>query len=109
MDEKELKKMNRADLLEILYEQQLRIEALEKENKELLSQLDAKKIALKDTGSIAEASLALTNVFAEAQKAADLYLANIINLYRKAGKGDFIEGLKVPSASSDGRHSGKSS
>ena len=40
-------------------------------------ELENKRIDIQQSGSIAEASLKLTNVFEEAQKAADLYLSNI--------------------------------
>ena len=41
------------------------------------SMLDDRKIAIDESGSIAEASLRLTKIFEEAQKAADLYLDNV--------------------------------
>ncbi len=76
--------MNRVEMLEILYEQQKRIEELEEENSRLKADLDKKTVILKESGSIANASLALTNVFEEAQKAADIYLQSIIEIYKKA-------------------------
>lgn len=77
MTEKELQKLNRADLLELFLEQCRRNEALEKELAEVKAQLEEKNLKIEHAGSIAEASLALTSVFEEAQKAADLYLTNI--------------------------------
>ncbi|MBQ8994406.1 MAG: DNA repair protein [Oscillospiraceae bacterium] len=87
MDNKELKKMNRLQLLEVLYEQQTRIEELERENKELASQLEQRRIVIGNAGSIADASLALTNVFEEAQKAADMYLDSIQYIYESIRSG----------------------
>ena len=40
-------------------------------------ELENKRIDIQQSGSIAEASLKLTKIFEEAQKAADLYLCNI--------------------------------
>ena len=79
MTEKELRKLQRVDLLEILLDQRKKIDELEKELAETKAQLEDKKIMIEKSGSIAEASLALTKVFEEAQKAADLYLENIKN------------------------------
>ena len=77
MTEKELQKLNRAELLELFLEQCRRNEALEKELAEVKSQLEEKNLKIEHAGSLAEASLALTNIFEEAQKAADLYLENV--------------------------------
>lgn len=76
---KKPKNMNRLELLELLLEQQQYIKRLEAELKELKAELENRQILIENAGSIAEASLALTNIFEEAQKAADLYLANIRN------------------------------
>lgn len=77
MTEKELRKLNRTELLELFLEQCRRNEALEKELNEVKAKLESKEIKIAQSGSIAEASLNLTGIFEEAQKAADLYLANI--------------------------------
>lgn len=77
MTENELKKLSRIELLEILAEVTERNEALKIENDGLKACLEAREIPIKNAGSIAEASLELSNVFAEAQKAADIYLENI--------------------------------
>lgn len=77
MTEKELKKLNRSELLELLLEQCRRNEQLEQELEETKKQLESKQLTISECGSLAEASLALTGIFNEAQKAADLYLENI--------------------------------
>ena len=77
MDQKTLKKMSRAELLELLLEERKINEKLEKELAKANAELEEKRIKIRNSGSIAEASLALTKVFEEAQKAADLYLENI--------------------------------
>ena len=80
MIEKDLKKLRRAELLEIMLDQSYEIDQLRKRVKELEAQLEDRRIKIENAGSIAEASLQLTKVFEEAQKAADLYLENIRNL-----------------------------
>ena len=77
MNEKALSKLKREELLKLLYEQEKRIEDLEASNKKLEEELNDKRIRISKVGSIADASLMLTNVFDEAQKAVDIYLQNV--------------------------------
>ena len=77
MDNKELKKMNRLELLEILVQQGERIEELEAELKKTKAELASREIRLEKAGSIADAALQITDIFARAQDAADLYLENV--------------------------------
>lgn len=77
MADKELRKLQKMELLEILVDQRKRIDELEKELAETREKLEDREIQIRNSGSIAEASLKLTNVFEEAQKAADLYLENV--------------------------------
>jgi len=72
-----LKKMKRKDLLEILLMQNKKIRHLEEKNKYLEDTLNKREIIIKESGSIAEASLKLNKVFEVAQKAADDYLESI--------------------------------
>ncbi|MCC8015073.1 MAG: hypothetical protein LIO87_07740, partial [Eubacterium sp.] len=72
-----LKKLKRQELLELLLEQTKRAEALEEELKKKNEELENKKIALEESGSIAEAALRLNSVFEAAEKAAEQYLQNI--------------------------------
>ncbi|MGT2676701.1 hypothetical protein [Streptococcus pseudoporcinus] len=74
---KELKKLSRKELLEILLEQQLLIEKQEKELEEMKEELNNRKIELADSETLAEASLRLSGIFEAAQKAADIYFENI--------------------------------
>lgn len=89
---KELRKLKRSELLEIMLAQSEEIDRLRKELAQkdaLLAQKDAqladRTIAIQESGSIAEASLRLTKVFEEAQKAADLYLQNVRAANGKGG------------------------
>ncbi len=77
MNKKELRKLKRTDLFEIMLAQSEEIDRLRAELATLKKQLEDKRILLEKSGTLAEASLALTNIFEEAQKAADLYLYNI--------------------------------
>lgn len=76
MTEKELLKLKRAELLEIMLAQSREIDSLREELAETQRKLEDKRIKIKEAGSIAEASLQLTRIFEEAQKAADLYVEN---------------------------------
>ena len=77
MNKKELRKLKRTDLFEIMLAQSEEIDRLRAELATLKKQLEDKRILLEKRGTLAEASLALTKIFEEAQKAADLYLYNI--------------------------------
>lgn len=77
MSNKSLSKYSRVELLNLLYNQQKKIEELEAENEDLKQQIEEKKIRIDDCGSIAEASLKLTDIFKQAQEAADMYLQNV--------------------------------
>ena len=77
MTEKELLKLKKSELLEIMLAQSKEIDSLREQLAKAKAKLKDKKIAIDESGSIAEASLRLTKVFEEAQKAADLYLDNV--------------------------------
>lgn len=88
MTEKELSKLRKPALLRLMLEQQKRIQQLEAELELANQRLDSKRTNLKNVGSIAEASLALTGIFEEAQKAADSYLENVRALAEAETPGD---------------------
>lgn len=95
---KELRRLSRTELLELMVEQSRELENTRRElaaareeiaaKDEALSdntaqitkleqQLNNRRVRLDHAGSIAEASLALTGIFEEAQKAAEIYLQNV--------------------------------
>ena len=74
MTEKELRKMNRYQLLELLIAQTERGDRLETALEEANGLIAAQEIKLESLGSIAEASLELSGVFQAAQNAADIYV-----------------------------------
>lgn len=73
--EKDLKKLNRYQLLELLIVQTSRADKLQARLEEVEKQLNEKDLKMTSLGSIAEASLQLGGVFQAAQAAADLYIA----------------------------------
>ena len=77
MTDKELKRLNRAELLELLLEQSEEIVRLREMIAEKDRQLADKDLKISKAGSIATASLSLSGVFESVQKAADLYLENV--------------------------------
>lgn len=83
MTEKELKKLTRAELLEILIYQTKQITELEQRLEEAEEALEDRRIRIQNAGSIAEASLELSGIFEAAQRAADQYLENVKALRRR--------------------------
>ncbi len=77
MTDKELRRLRRVDLLEMLVEQMKENAALQKQNEELQAGLEERRIKLSNAGSIAEAALQLSGVFESAQEACDRYLESV--------------------------------
>lgn len=77
MTDKQLKKLRRVELLEMLLEQTKENDRLREENAQLRSRLESRDIAVQEAGSIAEAALRLNGIFEAAQQAADQYLYNL--------------------------------
>ena len=83
MNEKELRKLGRADLMQLILE-------LTQENTTLRSQLEAaerklqeRDIQMTQAGSMAEAAMKLTGVFEAADAACKLYMENFQRLTRE--------------------------
>lgn len=77
MTDKELRKLTRTELLELLLAQSREMDRLNNELEQARQQLSKREIALTQSGSIAEAALQLNGIFEAAQAAADQYLENI--------------------------------
>lgn len=77
MVEKELRKMNRTELIEIIYALKKQESDLSDANEALKKRLEDREIQLEEAGSIADAALRLNGVFEAAQKAADDYLNSV--------------------------------
>ena len=74
MTDKELRKLNRYQLLELLVVQKERADKLQLRLEAVESQISLQYLQAFSLGSIAEASLQLNGVFEAAQKAADAYI-----------------------------------
>lgn len=79
MTEKELRKLNRAELLEMLIMQMKQNEALRIELDLTKDKLNSRQIKIDKAGSIAEAALQINAVFEAADAAAKQYLENVRN------------------------------
>ena len=77
MTEKELHKLKRAELLEMMLAQSREIESLQGRIEQLEAKLADKEIRIQESGSIAEAALKLNGIFEAAQAATDQYLENV--------------------------------
>ena len=86
MTDQELRKLSRADLLELLLEQSKENERLREQLRQAEERLADRKIEIETAGSIAQAALQLNGVFEAAQKAADQYLENIQRLAEEAAQ-----------------------
>ena len=75
--EVDLSKLKKRDLLEIMLRQGEEIDSLRAQVADLEAKLEDREFAINKAGSIAEASLAVTDIFKEAEKAAMIYLENI--------------------------------
>ena len=83
----DLLKLKKKDLLEIMLRQSEEIDELRAQIADLQAKLDDRDFQFDRIGSIAEASLAVTNIFQEAEKAAKLYLENIRSKVNEQGRG----------------------
>lgn len=77
MADRELRRMHRAELIEIIYALKQSEDQLKAQNAALTAQLQDRQLRLESAGSIAQAALELNNVFAAAQAAADDYLHSV--------------------------------
>ena len=86
MTDKEFKRLSRSQLIDIIYQLQVKQKALEDENLKLKEQLEDKRIRMRQAGNIAEASLAIHNVMQSAQAAASQYLDEIRSMHAETEK-----------------------
>lgn len=83
MTDKELRKLRRVELLELLVDQAAEMEELRRQLDQANEALAQRKIQLEEAGSIAEAALRLNGVFEAADKAAQEYLDNAREMAQK--------------------------
>lgn len=77
MNDKELRKASRKELLEIILAQTNRIEELEIALDDVSKKLNSKKIIMKESGSLAEAIIKLSEIFEHADLVAEEYLEKV--------------------------------
>ena len=77
MTDKEIRKLRRTDLLQLLIAQIRENKKLQEQLNLCRQELEKKTIILERSGSIAQAAMELSGVFAAAQQAADLYLEGV--------------------------------
>lgn len=77
MPDRELRRMSRTELVEIIFALKQSEDQLKAENAALAAQLQQREIHIEQAGSIAQAALELNRVFEAAQAAADEYVASV--------------------------------
>ena len=77
MTDKELKRLTRPQLIDIIYQFQLQVDELTEQNQELERELADKRLRIDNAGNIAEAALEINDCFRSAQNAAEQYLNEI--------------------------------
>ena len=86
MISKELKRLNRRELVDIIYQ----LKKNEQENREKTEALEAelqdRRIRISEAGSVAEAAAEITQIFSAAQSTADLYLSEIAAMKEETEK-----------------------
>lgn len=75
--DKELRRLSRAELLEMLIVQVKENESLRQQLAKANEELESRAVTFQEAGSLAEAALRLNDVFAAADAAAQQYLENI--------------------------------
>lgn len=86
MTERELRKLRRGELAEMLKTQIRENEELKAQIMTLVDQVNNRKLMLNEAGSIAEAALEVNKVVEAAQKAGDQYLENLVRLNEEREK-----------------------
>ena len=84
MTDREMKKLSRSQLLEMLLTQAQEVKQLRADLELAQIKLESRQIQMTESGNIAEAALKLSGVCEAAQSAADQYLQNISALSERA-------------------------
>lgn len=84
MTDRELRRLSRAELLEMLLEQIEENERLNQRLGEMRKELADRRITLEQSGTMAEAALKLNGIFEAADRAARQYLENIRIMARES-------------------------
>lgn len=86
MTEKELKRLSRAELLEMLIAQSKKLNRVEEELASAKVELEKREIAVTTSGTLAEAALKLSGIFEDADRAAEQYLESLRTQATQADK-----------------------
>lgn len=81
MTDKEFKRLNRAQLIDIIYQLQIKLDELSEENQRLTAELVDKRLRIGQAGNIAAAALEMNSCLRNVQQAADQYLEEIRALH----------------------------
>ena len=87
MTDKDLRRLSRAELLEMLLAQMEENEKLKQRLKAAQNALEDRRIAIDKAGTMAEAALMLNKVFEAADQAARQYLENIHRIVQESRDG----------------------
>ena len=100
--DKNIQRLKRSELLEILNEQSSendalrnRLNAVKAENRELTKKLEDRKIKIEKAGTLAEAAFAINGVIDSAHEAAKQYLDNLEDLYKRQAETVEMKEAKV--------------
>ena len=77
MTDREFKQLNRAQLIDVIYQLQLQVDELNGQKQKLEAAIADKRLRISAVGSIAEAALEINDCFRNAQNAANQYLSEI--------------------------------
>lgn len=83
---KELKRLSRSELVDIIYQLKKNEEEMQNEIDSLRNELSEQRISISNAGSIADAALQVTNVFSSAQTTADIYLREVAQIKEETEK-----------------------
>lgn len=107
MTDKELRRLSRMELIQLLLEQAKELERVQRELEEARGELESREITLSKVGSIAEASLELNHVMEAAQQAADQYMENIKAEYTRRAREQYeayVARLRIREESANAQH-----
>ena len=77
MVNKELRKLNRRELIDVIYQMKKNEQQMQEKIAALEAALEEKRLRISQAGSVAEAAVAVSNLLNAAQATADLYLQEI--------------------------------
>ena len=98
MNQKELKRLSRSDLLEMMLSLSKENELLRKDLHQARQQLEDRRLTVENSGSLAEAVLNLNGVMQAAQEACDQYTLNI-----RAQADELLDQAREKLAAAEGR------